>query len=76
LKENVLTRFNSPSTFIFLSDPKKPIKKFILKNKTKQTTKTQHFLGVKMAQWLRSLITFAEDPGLIPSTYKAAHNPL
>lgn len=27
-----------------------------------------------MAQWLKALITFPEDPGTIPSTHLATHN--
>jgi len=28
----------------------------------------------EMVQWLRAFIAFAEDPGLVPSTYMPAYN--
>jgi hypothetical protein len=30
----------------------------------------------KMAQWLKALTDFAENPGLVPSTHMTAHNHL
>ena len=35
-------------------------------------TKARH--GGRMTQWLRALVTLAEDPGVVSSIYMTAHN--
>lgn len=49
----------------------------VLKNQSKPSNQTKTFKTYKLgpgedAQWLRSLMAFLEDSGLIPSTHMAA----